>query len=333
MRVRNEGMRMVVFTMVFGLLCVGQVFASATDSFWVKTGTNDIYNRYQGNKVGIGLTNPDRLLTVSGGYIGIYGNTVGLIFRNTGSSNKLWDITPYGNNLCFNETGVETPLTIIPGGSVGLGIQSPGTKLDVYRSNTTLANIQTAVINNAIAVSSTYGAGTNYVPGLIWYDTDNNPTKPKAGIWMFQDASGSKLMFGTSNNLTTGITNIAISVAPSGTVGIGTSTTGTSYKLVVEGKIGAREVVVTQYAWADHVFKDDYNLKPLDKVEEYIKTHKHLEGIPTRAEVKKNGVPVGEMQAKLLQKVEELTLYTIAMKKENDELRIKVEELEKRIGR
>jgi hypothetical protein len=118
-----------------------------------------------------------------------------------------------------------------------------------------------------------------------------------------------------------------------GCLAIGTTTPGTSYKLVVEGKLGAREVVVTKAAWADYVFKDGYNLKPLDKVEEYVKTHKHLEGIPTQTEVNKNGVAVGEMQAKLLQKVEELTLYTIAMKKENDELKTKVEALEKKVGR
>ena len=85
--------------------------------------------------------------------------------------------------------------------------------------------------------------------------------------------------------------------------------------------------------WSDFVFKDDYKLKPLDKVAEYVEKHKHLEGIPTEAEVKKNGVSVGEMQAKLLQKVEELTLYTIAIKKENDELKTKMCELENRIGR
>lgn len=119
-------------------------------------------------------------------------------------------------------------------------------------------------------------------------------------------------------------------ITSSGAVAIGTTSPGT-YMLAVKGKIGAKEVVVTQTGWSDYVFKDDYNLKPLEKVAEYVKKNKHLEGIPTQADVKKNGVAVGDMQAKLLRKVEELTLYTIAMKKENDELRARMSELEKRI--
>jgi hypothetical protein len=119
----------------------------------------------------------------------------------------------------------------------------------------------------------------------------------------------------------------------SGNVLIGTTSNPNNYKLAVKGKIGAQEVVVTQSGWSDFVFKDDYKLKPLVKVAEYVKRNKHLEGIPTEAEVRKNGVSVGEMQAKLLEKVEELTLHMIEMKKENDELRTKVSDLEKRVER
>jgi hypothetical protein len=112
-----------------------------------------------------------------------------------------------------------------------------------------------------------------------------------------------------------------------GAVGIGTTTVG-SYKLAVEGKVGAREVVVTLNTWSDFVFKDGYKLKSLDQVADYVKKNKHLEGIPTETEVKMNGVPIGDMQAKLLQKLEETTLYLIQMKKENDELKAKVCALE-----
>jgi hypothetical protein len=125
---------------------------------------------------------------------------------------------------------------------------------------------------------------------------------------------------------------ISATFLPSGNVGIGTTNPG-SFKLAVEGKVGAREVVVTQAAWSDFVFKDDYKLKPLAQVADYVKKNKHLEGVPTEAEVKKNGISIGEMQAKLLEKVEELTLHVIAMKKENDELKAKVGDLERKIER
>lgn len=103
------------------------------------------------------------------------------------------------------------------------------------------------------------------------------------------------------------------------------------YCLAVEGKIGCRELIVTTVAWADHVFKPDYNLKPLNEVERFIKTNKHLEGIPTEKEVKTNGVAVGDLQARLLQKVEELTLYTIELNKKVDQLSKDNEALNKKL--
>lgn len=113
---------------------------------------------------------------------------------------------------------------------------------------------------------------------------------------------------------------------------IGTTTIGTC-KLAVAGKIAAQEVIVTRATtWPDYVFKAGFDLKPLAEVEKQIKKDGHLEGIPTSAEVEKNGIPVGEMQSKLLQKVEELTLHMIEMEKENNDLKAKVCVLEKAIN-
>jgi hypothetical protein len=116
----------------------------------------------------------------------------------------------------------------------------------------------------------------------------------------------------------------------SGQVGIGATPTST-YKLVVEGKVGVREIVVTRGTWADFVLREDYKLKPIEAVEKDIKDNKHLEGIPTEAEVKKNGVSVGEMQTKLLQKVEELTLYLIDQNKKIEQLTRANDELNKKL--
>lgn len=113
-----------------------------------------------------------------------------------------------------------------------------------------------------------------------------------------------------------------------GNVGIGTAETG-EFKLAVEGKIGAREIVVHNDAWADFVFDEQYELMPLLKLEEFYKTNKHLPGIPDAQVVAKEGVNVGEMQTKLLQKVEELTLYMVELKKENALLKKRIELLEK----
>ncbi|MNF81810.1 hypothetical protein D3C84_641000 [compost metagenome] len=73
--------------------------------------------------------------------------------------------------------------------------------------------------------------------------------------------------------------------------------------------------------WPDYVFKKEYNLPTLEEVEKHIAVKGHLENIPSEEEVLKNGINLGDMNAKLLQKIEELTLYMIEMKKENDEMK------------
>ncbi len=97
---------------------------------------------------------------------------------------------------------------------------------------TTLTNIQQDVTYSSLNISSTYIDG-GYVPGFVWRTTDNNPTIPKAGIWCYNDNTGSKLIFGTSNLYNTGITNTALVIDPAGNIGIGTMSPG--YKLTVNG--------------------------------------------------------------------------------------------------
>jgi hypothetical protein len=95
--------------------------------------------------------------------------------------------------------------------------------------------------------------------------------------------------------------------------------------------IRAEKVTVELYSsWADFVFDKEYSLMKIDEVEKYIAEHKHLPGIPSSTEVKKEGVNVSEMFAKQMQKIEELTLYMIEIKKENQVLKDKLEQLETR---
>jgi hypothetical protein len=102
-----------------------------------------------------------------------------------------------------------------------------------------------------------------------------------------------------------------------GFVGIGT--TNPTYPLAVNGTIRAKEIVVNT-GWSDFVFNDTYNLMPLKILETYITEHKHLPEIPDAADVEKNGVSLGNMDAKLLQKIEELSLYVIELNKKLEHL-------------
>jgi hypothetical protein len=103
-----------------------------------------------------------------------------------------------------------------------------------------------------------------------------------------------------------------------GNVGIGTQNTF-GYKLAVNGDIGARKVIAeVTSAWPDYVFEGEYKLQTIKELEKYISVNKHLPEIPTAKEIQENGQDLGEMNTKLLQKVEELTLYIIEQQKQID---------------
>lgn len=107
-----------------------------------------------------------------------------------------------------------------------------------------------------------------------------------------------------------------------GTVGIGTNDTK-GHTLGVRGDIIAEKMMVSLYStpWPDYVFKPTYKLTPLSELEKEIKILGHLPHIPSADVIEKNGYDMAEMDAMLLRKVEELTLYIIELKKENDQLR------------
>lgn len=112
-----------------------------------------------------------------------------------------------------------------------------------------------------------------------------------------------------------------------GNVGIGTLDTQ-GYKLSVNGIIRAKEVKV-ESDWADFVFKKDYRLPTLREVEKHINDNGTLPGVPSEKEVKADGINVGEVNALLLQKIEELTLYTIQQQKLIEKMQVEIDELKR----
>jgi len=127
---------------------------------------------------------------------------------------------------------------------------------------------------------------------------------------------GSVLEFLTSDDGDTGGSpSVRMHINRTGNVGIGTSSP--TEKLSVNGKIRAHEIKVETANWPDYVFAKDYELPSLDETEKHIQQNGHLPGIPSAEEVKANGIDLGEMNAKLLKKIEELTLYLIESEKRN----------------
>ncbi len=113
---------------------------------------------------------------------------------------------------------------------------------------------------------------------------------------------------------------------------------GVSGNLGIKGKLTANEVKVKLGGWADYVFKEDYDLPTLEEVEKHIQEKGHLINIPSAKEVETNGIQLGEMNKLLLEKIEELTLYTLQQQKQlkqqeekNQSLEARLIELEKQI--
>lgn len=110
---------------------------------------------------------------------------------------------------------------------------------------------------------------------------------------------------------------IALYASGDGNVGIGTASP--TSKLSVNGNIRAKEIKVENINWPDYVFSEDHQLRSLKDIESYIQEHRRLPEIPSAEKVKEDGFDLGEMNAKLLKKIEELTLYLIEQERRNTE--------------
>ena len=115
----------------------------------------------------------------------------------------------------------------------------------------------------------------------------------------------------------------------------------TVFSILGDGIVNAKKIYAEEFEihpnamnilWYDHVFNQDYKLRTLSELEQFIKTNKHLPEIPSAKEVEENGINLGEMQGKLLQKIEELTLYVIEQQKQATEQQKLIEELQKRLS-
>jgi hypothetical protein len=157
-----------------------------------------------------------------------------------------------------------------------------------------------------------------FLDGRVGIGTTNPAKKLEvAGSMQIGRSDGASLAINTLSGSVRLNTQGSDLIITSGNVGIGTF--DPTKKLSVNGTIRAKEIIVDS-GWADFVFEPDYKLISLEELDSYIKQNKHLPDLPTSSEVSQAGVALGEVISRLLQKVEELTLYTIQQQQEINHL-------------
>jgi hypothetical protein len=218
--------------------------------------------------------------------------------------------------------------------NVGIGTNDPAQALHIVDGNILLSassssstgtvggtSVTKAPIKKKGSVASGGILAPNSKNGSILFG-DAVTDKNKLGEWGIEyetnnsDYSSNGLNFWKPYSAQNGGGDNYLYLRNDGNIGIGTYNT-CGYKLAVKGKILCTELKVQlETEWCDYIFGKDYKLKPLNEVEAFIKTNHHLKDVPSTDEVQTNGVNLGEMNATLLKKVEELTLYAIDQQKQ-----------------
>jgi len=248
------------------------------------------------------------------------GNPAGFIYRNaTGGTaeNNIFLIGKNGQGIF----GTNVALSNITGTDVftvqnNLGFYSPG---DASNNN-----INGNTTNHALVISAKTGATNG--PSIEMYGNNYTSSgKPGRMQLLGYGSTGIGIEFLNYNPSTSSFaTNMGITNTGQVFIGPESMALPTGYNLYVANGILTEKLrVATQTGgyWSDFVFAKDYKLKTLKQVESYVKENKHLPDVPSAKEVEKDGIDVATMDAKLLQKIEELTLYVIQQQKEIEELK------------
>lgn len=262
--------------------------------------------------------------------------TIGFVSGGSGGSNDVGF-----NFMQYNSGAYNSSMTIQKNGWVGIGT-SPLDRFTVNGNIGFSTGNQIRYINGRSDEALAIFADNSFTTGSgIFMSSATNSTAPgKLQFTSYVQTANSDAAFEFAFVDPNNDWEAPMTIRKNGKVTIGKDifwNAPNNYLLYVQTGILTEKIKVAlhtdQVNWSDFVFADDYALTPLSEVEEYVKKNKHLPEIPSAEEVYRDGLDLAQMDAKLLQKIEELTLYMIELKKDNTTLRNEIEELKSKLNK
>jgi hypothetical protein len=276
-------------------------------------GTDRVFVLPNGN-TGIGTDAPASRLHVEGDIIS-QDASPGIFLRAPNDPSTIGFMQVVGNTMLFG-TGISTtmPLRIYTAGEeravitnnglFGFGTGTPGA--DFHLDFGSSLNFEPMIINFSGGTRQILFRRQNVSFGMMEFAQD---------VMSLGTTGLDHLTFRTNNSE-------RMRIDQNGRVAINTFSVPAAYRLAVNGQIICTDITTLPFAsWPDYVFTDEHPRMKLDQLENYIRTYKHLPGIPSAAQIEKQGLQLGSMQRMQMEKIEELTLYIIELKKEIDDLR------------